>query len=54
MKGAADALVRDRFLLRPDADRIIESAGRASVLPPSDESPPDQRRIADLVCRASS
>ena len=54
VKGAADALVRDRFLLRPDADRIIESAGRASVLPPSDESPPDQRRIADLVCRASS
>ena len=51
---AADALVRDRFLLRGDADRMIESAGKAAILPPSSASTPDQRRVAELVCRASS
>jgi hypothetical protein len=54
VKRSADALVRDRFLLRSDAEKLIESAGHAAVLPPSGESTPDQRRIADLVCRASS
>ena len=48
-------LVRaERFLLRADADRMIESAGAAAVLPSSSASTPDQRRVADLVCRAAS
>jgi hypothetical protein len=54
VKRAADALVRDRFLLRADADRMIESAARTAVLPPLSGSTPDQRRAAELVCRASS
>jgi len=53
-KRAAEALVRDRFLLRADADRMIESAGRTAVLPPATASTPEQRRAAELVCRASS
>ena len=54
VRRAADALVRDRFLLRADADRMIESAGRSAVLPPSGASAPEHRQLADLVCRASS
>jgi hypothetical protein len=54
VKRAADALVRDRFLLRADADRMIESAGKTAILPPSSASTPDQRRVAELVCQASS
>jgi hypothetical protein len=54
VKRAAEGLVRERFLLRADADRMIESAGAAAVLPPSSASTPDQRRVADLVCRAAS
>jgi hypothetical protein len=51
VKRAAGALVGDRFLLQGDADRLVESAARASVLPPGSASAPDLRRIADLVCR---
>ena len=54
VKRAADALVRDRFLLRVDADRMIESAGKTAVLPASSASTPEQRRAAELVCRPSS
>jgi hypothetical protein len=54
VKRAAGELVRDRFLLQSDADRLIESAAKASVLPPASASASDLRRIADLVCRSSS
>jgi hypothetical protein len=54
VKRAAGDLVRDRFLLQSDADRLIDSAAKASVLPPATASTPDQRRIAELVCRSSS
>ena len=54
VKRAASELVRDRFLLQSDADRLIESAAKASVLPPASASAPDLRRIADLARRSSS
>jgi hypothetical protein len=53
VKRAAEQAVRERFLLRSDADRLIESAARASVLPPGSASTPALREIADLVCRLS-
>ena len=54
VKRAARELVRDRFLLQSDADRVIESAAKASVLPRPRRRAPDLRRIADLACRSSS
>jgi Alpha/beta hydrolase domain len=54
VKRAATELVRDRFLLQSDADRLIASAATASVLPPASASAPDLRRIGDLACRPSS
>jgi hypothetical protein len=52
VKRAAGGLVRDRFLLPDDAQRLIDAAVNTSVLPPSAASAPDLRRVADLVCRA--
>jgi hypothetical protein len=54
VKRAAGGLVRDRFLLPDDAQRLIDAAVNTSVLPPSAASAPDLRRVADLVCRSSS
>jgi hypothetical protein len=51
VKRAAGELVRDRFLLQGDADRLIEAAATSRVLPPASASAPDLRRIADLACR---
>ena len=48
---AADALVRDRFLLRDDADRQIADAGKSRILPSNAESGAEARRIADTLCR---
>ena len=48
---AANALVRDRFLLREDADRQIASAGKSRILPSTAESSAEARRIADTLCR---
>jgi hypothetical protein len=48
---AAGALVRDRYLLREDADRQIASAAKSRILPASAESSADARRIADTLCR---
>ena len=54
VKRAAGGLVRDRFLLPDDAQRLIDAAVNTSVLPTSAASAPDLRRVADLVCRSSS
>ena len=54
VKRAAGELVRDRFLLQDDADRLIEAAGVAAVLPEGVASAPELRQIADRVCRSSS
>jgi hypothetical protein len=47
---AADALVRDRFLLKADADRIVAAAANARFLPAAASSD-ELRRVADTLCR---
>ena len=51
VKRAADALVRDRFLLPEDAARTVAAASGARILPPAAESPAALREIADGLCR---
>jgi hypothetical protein len=51
VRRAADGLVRDRFLLQSDADRLIAAASASSVLPPAAQSVPEQQRIADALCK---
>jgi hypothetical protein len=51
VRRAAEALVRDRFLLREDADRQIAAAARSRIVPSSAESGAEARRIADTLCR---
>lgn len=41
---AADALVRDRYLLRADADRMVAEAAAAHILPAAAQSGEQQRR----------
>jgi hypothetical protein len=53
VRRAARTLVRERFLLAPDADRLIESAAQSPVLPAAADSSPQLRRLADSVCRVS-
>ncbi len=53
VKRAADGMVRERFLIQSDAERLIDAAAKARVLPPAAESAPELRRIADSVCRPS-
>jgi hypothetical protein len=48
---AAERLVRDRLLLREDAERIVKSAAGARVLPSSAEAGPDARKVAEALCR---
>jgi hypothetical protein len=51
VRRAADALVRDRFLLREDADRQIAAAAKSRILPANADGSADVRRIADTLCR---
>jgi hypothetical protein len=51
VRRAAESLVRDRFLLRDDADRIIAAASSARVLPPAADSTDEARRVAERLCR---
>ena len=51
VRRAADTLVRDRFLLRDDADRLIAAAASAKVLPPAADSTEEARRVATRLCR---
>jgi hypothetical protein len=50
-RRAAEALARDRFLLKPDADRLIAEAARSRILPSNAESDAEHRRRADSLCR---
>ena len=50
-RRAAEGLVRDRFLLRQDADRIIAEAAGSRILPPNSESDAEHRRLSDALCR---
>ena len=51
VRRAAEALVRDRFLLRDDADRQIAAAAKARILPANAESTAEARQIAAGLCR---
>ena len=51
VRRAAEALVRDRFLLREDADRQIAARRKSRILPANAESTAEARRIADTLCR---
>ena len=48
---ATEGLVRERFLLRADADRVIAEAASSHVLPTGAESNAEQRAIAETLCR---
>jgi hypothetical protein len=51
VRRAADSLVRDRFLLPEDAERLIADAAKAALLPASANATPEARRVAERVCR---
>jgi len=51
VRRAAESLVKDRFLLRADADRIISTAAGAGVLPAASESSAELQRIGAARCR---
>jgi hypothetical protein len=51
VRRAADALVRDRFLLKEDAERVVGMAAKARILPAAADSTADGRRISETVCR---
>ena len=53
-KRAAGALVRDRFLLQADADRMIEAAAKTARAAGVGREHARPAPIADLVCRSSS
>jgi hypothetical protein len=54
VRRAADEAVRERFLLRPDADRLLAQAEASGVLPKDAESSPQDRAIAASACRIPS
>jgi hypothetical protein len=49
-RKAAQSLVRERFLLQQDADRLIGQASASTILPKDAESSEETRRIAKLRC----
>jgi hypothetical protein len=51
VRRAAESLVRDRFLLRADADRLIAAATTARILPPAADSTAEARAAAEALCR---
>ena len=52
-RQAAEQLVRERFLLRDDADRVIAAAAAAHILPPSSETTTENQRRAAALCTAN-
>jgi hypothetical protein len=51
VRRAAADLVRERFLLETDADRLIAEAASAAILPTRAQSDDEHRRIGDAACR---
>jgi hypothetical protein len=51
VRRAADRLVRDRFLLEDDADRLIAEASASRLLPTRTESDALHRSTGDTLCR---
>jgi len=54
VERAAEQAVRQRFLLRQDADRLIDEAKKSGVLPSGSASSPEAVATATHVCRAGS
>jgi hypothetical protein len=54
VERAAEEAVRQRFLLREDADRLIGEAKTSDVVPPASASNPAAVATAVRVCRAGS
>jgi hypothetical protein len=50
-RRAADTLVRDRYLLPPDADRLVADAARSALLPSSADATLEARRVGERLCR---
>ena len=50
VSNAAKQAVSERFLLRADADRLVEEARRSGVLPGNAGSPAEDRAVAAKVC----
>jgi Alpha/beta hydrolase domain len=51
VRRAAEALVKDRFLSREDADRTIEAAARARILPGGAEATAENRARGEELCK---
>jgi Alpha/beta hydrolase domain len=51
VRRAAQSLVRDRFMLKEDADRVIAAASNAHLLPPASESDAAARDVTARLCR---
>jgi hypothetical protein len=51
VRRAADSLVRDRYLLPADAERLVADAARSSLLPASAAATPEARRVGERMCR---
>ena len=50
VRRAAEQAVKDRFLLRADADRLVAEAGMSQVLPTSARSTLGERALATRAC----
>ena len=53
VERAAESLVRGRFLLRADADRLIRDAASSGILPADTSATPERRQTAAAVCTKS-
>jgi hypothetical protein len=51
VRRAAAALVRDRYLLADDAERVVAQASSTRILPREAESGAEQRRTGSELCR---
>ncbi len=50
-RRAADSLVRDRYLLPADAERLVADAAKSALLPASADATPEARRVGERLCR---
>jgi hypothetical protein len=51
VRRAADTLVRDRYLLAVDAERLVAAAAKSALLPASADATPEARRVGERMCR---
>ncbi len=53
VRRAAETLVRDRYLLRADADRLIAEAAKSAILPAGANATAAGRQTAAALCTAT-